>query len=139
MPDPTIPTLKVKTTANKLYLRPSNMWPESPIRVYGLLPAANGYAEDFIAELELADNGRSRSITLPLAADKSRFTYAGLRVRTTAMPENFGRVSIGVSREQDLPQPPNNQRPNAATMKLERFEAGTDINLDDQLLIEVDP
>jgi hypothetical protein len=139
MPETAIPTLKVKTSANKLYLRPDNMWPKSPIRVYGLLPAANGYTEDFIVELEPADNGQSRSITLPVMVDKGHFSYAGLRVRTTAMPENFGRVSIGVCRDQDPPQPPNNQRPDAATMKLERFDARTGINLDDQLMIEVDP
>jgi hypothetical protein len=137
MPDTAIPTLKVKTSANKLYLRPNNMWPKSPIRVYGLLPATNGYTEDFI--VELADNGQLRSITLPLTVDRSHFTYAGLRVRTTALPENFGRVSIGVCRDQDPTQPPDNQRPDAATMKLERFDAITGINLDDQLMIEVDP
>lgn len=135
MPD----TLKVKTSANKLYLRPNNMWPQSPILVYGLLPAANGYAEDFIVELDLADNGQSRSITLPLTKDRSRFTYAGIRARTAAMPEDFGRISIGVARDQDPPQPPNNQRPDAATMKLERLDATTSINLDDQILIEVEP
>lgn len=140
MPDTAIPKLKVKTSANnnKLYLRPNNMWPTSPIRVYGLLPAVDGYAEDFIVELEFANNGQVRSITLPLTGDKSGFTYAGLRLRTTAMPADFGRVSIGVCREQDPPLPPNNQRPDAAMMKLERLDANTDINLDDQLMIEVD-